>query len=92
MKWAEIVRLRTVNGQGLALRIKGLTEAFPDVPGLLETHVYVNADYEGDVSLSLLWETPSLPHQGSELGLRMNQAMRRIGLVDHTLWIETGTT
>ncbi|MBN1102820.1 MAG: hypothetical protein JXL84_05325 [Deltaproteobacteria bacterium] len=88
MKWAEIVRLRTMPGDGLTDRIIDLAGMFKKSPGLIESRVYENAEYQGDLSVCLFWETESSRSQGSEAAFQIRQALKKLGLVDHTVWID----
>jgi hypothetical protein len=91
MKWLEIIRLR---GAGIE---EGLLEEFlqsyrtvnPDRSGnLTGIETYRHAALKNDLSVHLHWESKKLEQEGSVLGLRLAQALKEFGLIDHSIWIE----
>jgi hypothetical protein len=49
---------------------------------------YHHAALETDVSVHLLWESEQPEQNGSSLGLRIGQALKEFGLIDHSVWVE----
>ncbi|MGD0918389.1 MAG: hypothetical protein ABSB22_18215 [Thermodesulfobacteriota bacterium] len=88
MKWLEVIKLRSAGkGSGLLeeflLSINKLSQS-----GLVEMKTYHHAALETDLSVHLLWESEQPEQNGSSLGLRLAQALKEFGLVDHSIWVE----
>ena len=92
MKWLEIIRLR-----GAGIEEEGLLEEFlhsfktirPDRSGELNAiKTYRHTAFENDLSVHLYWESEEPGKEGSGLGLRLAQALKEFGLIDHSIWIE----
>jgi hypothetical protein len=49
---------------------------------------YDHAALETDLSIHLHWESGRFEQNGSALGLRLVQALKEFGWVDHSVWIE----
>jgi len=88
MKWIEIIRLRSAENASEPLKAFLPTMGRNGRPGLLEARIYRHALWETDWSLHLLWESEKPEKSGSTLGLRLSQALKEFGLVDHSIWIE----
>jgi hypothetical protein len=56
--------------------------------GLVEIKIYRHAALETDLSVLLHWESERPEQNGSSLGLRLAQALKDFGLIDHSIWIE----
>jgi hypothetical protein len=89
MKWLEIIKLRSAgNHTGL------LEELFQQIAnsdknvGLVEMKIYHHAALESDLSVHLHWESEKPEKNGSSLGIRLVQALKEVGLIDHSTWIE----
>lgn len=92
MRWMEMIRLRTPQGQEKKLA-KLLVDAAHDVmgePGLEEARVYTNASFHSDLALSIAWDTDATQRQGSRVGLSIAQTLSSYGLVEHSIWSEQG--
>jgi len=88
MKWIEIIKLRSAEQASEPLRAV-LTAIAKDAPGgLIGARIYRHALWETDWSLHLYWDSKKPDKNGSALGLRLRQAFKELGLVDHSLWIE----
>jgi hypothetical protein len=88
MKWLEIIKLRSA-GKDSGL----LEELLPSIDklsqsGLIEMKTYHHAALETDLSVHLHWESGRPEKNGSALGLRLGQALKEFGLIDHSVWIE----
>ena len=91
MRWMEMIRLRTPQNDE-----KWLTELLSDSTknaveeiGLLEVKVYRNASFQGDLSVTFLWDTDFLRPQGSRPALSLSQTLKTFGLVEYSVWIES---
>jgi hypothetical protein len=89
MKWVEIIRLRSAgNYKGL---LEGLSPEIANSDkkmGLVEMKIYRHASLETDLSLHLYWESEKPGQNGSSLGIRLVQAFKEFGLIDHSIWVE----
>jgi hypothetical protein len=56
--------------------------------GLVEIKTFRHAVLETDWSVHLLWESERPEQNGSSLGLRLAQALKEFGLIDHSIWVE----
>jgi hypothetical protein len=94
MKWVEIINLRSpskINGQFIDELLKGVGE--PDSPTdtlkhLLEIKTYYHSVVETDLSIHIYWESEAGNQHKSPLGLRIFSALRSMGLLNHSVWIE----
>ena len=87
MKWMEIISVRT-SGQyeeQAQQFLEGLDHINQEGS---ETDIQwcKNADLPGDLSVILSW-TSRPNHHKSDFGLRLAEALKRFGLVDHTCWL-----
>ena len=88
MKWLEVIKLRSAGKDSrlleeLLLSIDKLSQS-----GLVEMKTYHHAALETDFSVHLLWDSRRPEQNGSALGLRLAQALKEFGLIDHSIWIE----
>jgi hypothetical protein len=56
--------------------------------GLTAMKTYRHAALETDLSVHLHWKSERPEENGSALGLRLAQALKEFGLVDHSVWME----
>jgi hypothetical protein len=88
MKWLEIIKLRSAGKDSglleeLLLSIDKLGQS-----GLVKMKTYHHAALGTDWSVHLHWESGRPEKNGSALGLRLAQALKEFGLIDHSIWIE----
>ena len=95
MKWVEIITLRSpskINGQFVDELMKGVGESdsATDTPKhLIEIKIYHHSVVETDLSIHIFWESETGSQDKSPLGLRLYSALRTLGLLNHSVWIET---
>jgi hypothetical protein len=95
MKWVEIISLRCATNIDIPFvneLLKGISESDPatDTPEhLLEMRVYHHSIVETDLSIHLYWESEPTSEDKSPLGLRFSSALRELGLLNHSVWVET---
>ncbi len=95
MKWLEIITLRSpgkMNGQFLDELVKGVRES--DVPAdaskqAVEIRIYHHSVVETDLSIHIYWNSGSGWQDKSPLGLRLSSALRNLGLLNHSVWVQT---
>jgi len=95
MKWLEIITLRSpanINKQFVNELLKevGESDSPTDTPKhLVEIRVYHHSVVETDVSIHIYWESEPGSQNKSPLGLRFSSALRNLGLLNHSVWLET---
>ncbi len=87
VKWLEVIKLRSA-GEGSVLEEFLPSMAKVGQSGLVEMKTYRHAALETDFSVHFQWESDRAEQNGSALGLRLAQALKEFGLVDHSVWIE----
>ena len=95
MKWVEIITLRSpakVNTQFVddLLREIGKFDGPSDTPKhLAEIRIYRHSVVETDLSIHIYWKSEPGSQNKSPLGLRFSSALRNLGLLNHSVWVET---
>lgn len=95
MKWVEIISLRcatNINTSFVNELLKGISESdsAKDTPEhLVEIRIYHHSMVETDLSIHIYWESESGSPDKSPLGLRFSSALRDLGLLNHSVWVET---
>jgi len=88
MKWLEVIKIRSA-GENSRLREEFLLPmAQSSLDGRVEIQIYRHAALETDFNVHLRWESKRPEQNGSALGLRLAQAFKEFGLVDHSVWVE----
>ena len=85
----ESIKVQAAAGleQNAATEFIGLVKDI-ESPGLDGVKVYIQGAIQGNIFVQLHWDTEEPQHQGSLLGLKLVQAMKEFGLVDHSVWVE----
>jgi hypothetical protein len=93
MKWVEIITLRSpgrINTQFVNELVKQVESDTPKE--LEEIRIYHHSVVETDLSIHLHWKSePRSQHHKSPLGLKFSYALRNLGLLNHSVWVETAT-
>ncbi len=93
MKWVEIITLRSpskIKGQFIDELLKGVSESDSDTPNhLIEITIYHHSVVETDVSIYIFWESEKETQDKSPIGLRFSSALKPMGLLNHSVWVET---
>ena len=91
MKWIEIITLRSpanINTQFLDELVKEVGKS--DTPKhLVEIRMYHHSVVETDLSIHIYWESEPGSQHKTPLGLRFYYALRNLGLLNHSVWVET---
>jgi hypothetical protein len=88
VKWIEVIKLRSAGNRERLLEVlRPMTKSARN-GGLVEMKIYRHAALETDLSVHLYWESERPDENGSNLGLRIAQALKDFGLIDHSVWIE----
>ncbi len=94
MKCVEIITLRSpskINGEFIDELLKGVGEcdSSTDTPNhLVEIRVYHHSVVETDLSIHIYWKSELGSQDKSPLGLRFSSALKPLGLLNHSVWIE----
>jgi hypothetical protein len=95
MRWIEIITLRSpanINTQFVDELLKEVSESDSptDTPKhLVEIRTYHHSVVETDLSIHIYWESEPGSQNKSTLGLRFSYALRNLGLLNHSVWVET---
>ena len=95
MKWVEIITLRSpanINTQFLDELLKGVSES--NLPTdtskhLVEIRIYHHFVVETDLSIHIYWKSKPGSQNKSPLGLRFSSALKPLGLLNYSVWVET---
>jgi hypothetical protein len=88
MKLLEVIKLRSSGKDSRLLEELLLSIDRFNQRGLVEMKTFHHAAVESDWSIHLHWQSERPEQNGSSLGLRLAQALKEFGLVDHSIWIE----
>jgi hypothetical protein len=95
MKCVEIITLRSpskIDGQfiGELLNRVGESDEVTDTPrDPVEIRIYHHSVVETDLSIHIFWESEKESQDKSPLGLRFASALKPLGLLHHSVWVET---
>ncbi len=83
--------LRTAGNAGQDV-YKFLEQVVPSLhePGLIDAALYNHATISGDFVLALIWDTEKPLAWGSDMALGLVSELKRLGLVDHSVWTRIG--
>ncbi len=91
MKWIEIITLRSharvdtrLLDELLRQVVKSKTSGDPK-----EIRIYQNLIVETDLSIHIYWEAKARPQRESPLGQQLSYALKDLGLLNHSVWVET---
>jgi hypothetical protein len=95
MRWVEIITLRSpgnINRQFMDELLKGISES--DLPTDTPKHlaaikIYHHSVVETDLSIHIHWKSEAGGQDKSPLGLRFCSALKPLGLLNHSVWVET---
>jgi len=87
MKWLEVIKLRSAGGKLELLDELLRPLSGSNQRGLVEMKTFRHSVLETDGSIHLHWNSEMPEINGSALGLRLAQALKELGLVDHSVWI-----
>lgn len=87
MRQLETIHLRLAGDHplGLVERIRRSIGASGDQPS---ARIYRHATVAGDLAIQIYLETADRAAQPSQLGLRLTEALKAYGLVEHSVWTE----
>lgn len=92
MGWIEAIRLLVPadQTQQVALELdRMLTEIGTRAQEPLSARTFLNAGQAGDLVLIILWAAGPVQPRGSRTALSLASALKRFGLVHHSVWAES---
>ncbi len=95
MKWVEIITLRSpgnISGELVDELLKGVNEsdaATDTSKHLVEVRIYHHSVVETDLSIHIYWKSELGSQNKSSLGLRFSSALKPLGLLNYSVWVET---
>ena len=92
MFWLELIRLRTIQGQTerIASELGLHLEYLKGEANLIAARLYRAVRPPGDLSFAFLWRCNRIGQGGSLAAQRLIPFLREFGLVDHTVWADSG--
>jgi len=91
MKWVEIITLRSptrINTQFVEELVKQVDRS--DTPKhLVEIRTYHHSVVETDLSIHIYWRSDPGTQHKTALGLKFSYALKNLGLLNHSVWVET---
>ena len=90
MNWLEIIELHAASGKRASceLYLKNVIKDLEREPGSLVLTVFSQTALDCDYMLQLRHQSQQVELHGSDLGLRLVDALKEFGLVNHTVWTE----
>jgi hypothetical protein len=90
MKWTELITIRSTECSVKTLTL-ALRELISDVVreyGAKRIQIYHRQKIDSDFCIILSHEGKPVLNHGSRLGLRIAEALRAFGMVNHSVWSE----
>ena len=92
MKFMEIIRVQAAAGREKCLKeqistLNNEVRKGPEIKGLLECLDLQQALVPGSFAIHLSWEMETPSTLGSPLGLNLIEALKGLGLINHSIWI-----
>ncbi len=95
MKWVEIISLRCAKNidtrfvNELLKEISKSDSASDTSEHMAEIRGFQHSIVETDLSIHIYWESESGGQDKSPIGLRISSALSDLGLLNHSVWVET---
>ncbi len=92
MKWVEIITLRSPSNINRGFMDELLKEAGKSDTSehLLGIRIYHHSVVETDLSIHIYWKSEPGSQHKTPLGLKFSYALKNLGLLNHSVWVETG--
>ena len=91
MKWGEIITLRSpakISTQFANELLKEMDKS--EAPQhLVGINIYHHSVVETDLSIHIYWNSEPGSQHKTPLGLKLSYALKNLGLLNHSLWVET---
>ncbi len=91
MKWVEIITLRSPSDINTGFLDELLKEAGKSDASehLLGIRIYHHSVVETDLSIHIYWKSEPGSQHKTPLGLKFSYALKNLGLLNHSVWVET---
>ncbi len=92
MKWVEIITLRSLSKIDAGflnklLREERKSDASKEHPA--EIRIYHHSVVETDLSIHIYWKSEPGSQGKSPLGQQLSYALKGLGLLNHSIWVES---
>ena len=89
MKWIEVILLRSMeaNRETVESKLRRLIEMDSKTDNQRMVQVYCRALVESDFCIHLVHDSEEVEHNGSRLAVRLINALKEFGLVNHSVWV-----
>lgn len=93
MKWIEIITLRSLSGGNRQLVGELLQQFFKQKESGLPAsiRIYRHCTVDTDLSIHIHWEREARDPGESPLGQQLSYALKGLGLLSHSIWLETAS-
>jgi len=91
MKWLEIIELQTVDSHRHQSG-SDLNKILDGIQGTANKHllkIYTRYAVESDLSIHISHSSNEIDHTGSPFGIQLVSTLKKFGLVNHSVWIDT---
>jgi hypothetical protein len=89
VRWMEVIKVRTLERTEIVQEhLARVRRTFTGMQGLANVDIYTGLTNTMDIAIHLLWENDRKPPRGSEVALRLAEELRKLGLVDYSIWIQ----
>ena len=90
MRWIEIIEVRTTAASGykLAAELQNLNEKNVQPGNSTKIRIFSRPSLDCDFCIYLEHDVAHLEKDGSQLGVRLADALKAYGLINHKIWME----
>jgi len=90
MKWIEVIQLRSIAGnqKRLGSELNGLINEVGEKSKKQIITAYSRVLIDTDYNIHIFHDSNEVEKFGSPLGLRLADALKEFGLVNHSVWVE----
>ena len=90
MKWLEVLHVRStkLDSESLEHFLEQLGNQVESDDKALVMNIFRRANLGTDVCIQLHHETDRIQLSGSGLGIHLSMALKKYGMVNHTVWVE----
>jgi len=90
MNWVEIITLRSTGRINTQVVNELVKQVESDAPKQMqEIRIYHHSVVETDLSIHIHWRSEQGTQHKSALGLKFSYALKNLGLLNHSVWVET---
>jgi hypothetical protein len=89
MKWIEVILLRSMetNRETVETKLRRLIAMENKTDNQRMVQIYCRILVESDFCIHLVHDSEKVEHGGSRLALRLVNALKEFGLVNHSIWV-----